>query len=167
MYWTCTWDLVRALESAFFPYCRIPATFIDSICQNNQEKVKNSEMRPNSQKLLLFCLGLHAQNSGLREVDLDPSLRRGSDMSGLSELLFFQVKFRGKGFFFWKIKENVCKVWVRTLKKSCLILRRGIIFLALGSYDLGNYCMKVFQRLFLQNFINSMLIQVTIMLFKC
>ena len=31
------------------------------------------------QKIVLNCLGLHTQNTRLREVDLEPSPKRGSD----------------------------------------------------------------------------------------
>ena len=36
-------------------------------------------MRLKSQQIVLYCLGLHTQNPGLREVDLEPSRKRGSD----------------------------------------------------------------------------------------
>ena len=36
-------------------------------------------MRSNSQQIVSYCLGLHTQNPGLREVDLEPSPKRGSD----------------------------------------------------------------------------------------
>ena len=36
-------------------------------------------MRFNSQQIVLYCLGLHTQNPGLREVDLELSPKRGSD----------------------------------------------------------------------------------------
>ena len=36
-------------------------------------------MRSNSQQIVLYCLGPHTQNPGLREVDLEPSPNRGSD----------------------------------------------------------------------------------------
>ena len=45
----------------------------------NQKKAKNPEMRFNSQQIISYCLGLHTQNPGLREVDLEPSPKRGSD----------------------------------------------------------------------------------------
>ena len=38
------WDLVRALESVSPASCKTPATFIDSICPNNQPG-KNKESR--------------------------------------------------------------------------------------------------------------------------
>ena len=41
---TYTWDLVPALESASPASCKTPATFIDSICPNNQPG-KNKESR--------------------------------------------------------------------------------------------------------------------------
>ena len=36
-------------------------------------------MASNSQQIELYCLGLHTQNPGLREADLEPSPKRGSD----------------------------------------------------------------------------------------
>ena len=45
----------------------------------NQEKTKNSEMRSNFQQIVLYCFGQRTQNSGLREVDLETSPKRGSD----------------------------------------------------------------------------------------
>ena len=36
-------------------------------------------MRSNSQQIVSYCLGLRTQNPGLREVDLEPSPKRGSD----------------------------------------------------------------------------------------
>ena len=75
-----TWDLVWALESASPASCKTPTTFIDSIRQKiNQKKAKNPEMRFNSQQIVSYCLGLRTQNPGLREVDLEPSPKRGSD----------------------------------------------------------------------------------------
>ena len=36
-------------------------------------------MRFNSLQIVSHCFGLHTQNPGLREVDLERSLKRGSD----------------------------------------------------------------------------------------
>ena len=36
-------------------------------------------MRFNSQQIVSYCLGLRTQNPGLKEVDLEPSPKRGSD----------------------------------------------------------------------------------------
>ena len=36
-------------------------------------------MTSNFQQIVSYCLGLRTQNPGLREVDLEPSLKRGSD----------------------------------------------------------------------------------------
>ena len=36
-------------------------------------------MRSSSQRIVSYCLDLPTQNLGLREVDLEPSLERGSD----------------------------------------------------------------------------------------
>ena len=64
---TYTWDVVQALESA------PPAQTV------NQEETKDLEKRSNSQQVVLYCLGLRTQNQGLREVDLEPSPKRGRD----------------------------------------------------------------------------------------
>ena len=45
----------------------------------NQKKAKNPEMRFDSQQIVSYCLGLYVQNPGLREVDLEPSPKQGSD----------------------------------------------------------------------------------------
>ena len=45
----------------------------------NQEQANNTEMRSNSQQIVLYCLGLCTQNAGLRKVDLEPSPKRGID----------------------------------------------------------------------------------------
>ena len=45
----------------------------------NQEKTKNPEMRLKFQQIISYCLGLRTQNPGLREVDLEPSPKTGSD----------------------------------------------------------------------------------------
>ena len=77
---THTWDLVWALESASPASCKTPATSIDSIRPNNHlEETKNPEKRSNIQQILSYCLGLRTQNPRLREVDLEPSRKRGSD----------------------------------------------------------------------------------------
>ena len=79
-YSTYTWDLAWALASASPASCKTPATFIDSIHPNKSpEKTKNPEMRFNFQQIISYCLGLHTQNPGLREVDLESSPKRGSD----------------------------------------------------------------------------------------
>ena len=36
-------------------------------------------MRSNSKQTVSYCLGLHTQNPGLKEVGLEPSPKRGSD----------------------------------------------------------------------------------------
>ena len=78
-YSTFTWNLVWALESASPASVKTPATFIDSICPNNQKERNYPQKRSNAQQIVLFCLGLRTQNPGLREVDLEPSPKRGSD----------------------------------------------------------------------------------------
>ena len=85
-YPTYTCGLCQALESASSASCKTPATFIDSICHFyllhqtiSRKKAKNPEIRFKSQQIILHCLGLHTQNPGLREVDLEASPKRGSD----------------------------------------------------------------------------------------
>ena len=68
-----------ALDSASADSCKTPATFIDSIRPINQKKAKNLEIRFNSYQIVSYCHGLGKQNPGLREVDLEPSPKRGSD----------------------------------------------------------------------------------------
>ena len=80
LYSTHTWDLLRALESVSPASCKTPATSIDSIRPNNHlRRNKNLERRSSSQQIKSYCLGPPTQNPGLREVDLEPSLKRGSD----------------------------------------------------------------------------------------
>ena len=55
-YLTYTWDLVRGFESAFPAYCKISATFIDSMCPNNQPE-KSKEPR-NEIQLPTNCIVL-------------------------------------------------------------------------------------------------------------
>ena len=45
----------------------------------NQKKAKKPEMRFNSQQIVSYCLGLRIQNPRLREVELEPSSKRGSE----------------------------------------------------------------------------------------
>ena len=77
---TYTLDLLQALELASPVSCKIAATSIHSICPRNQpRRKKNPGRRSNSQPIVLYCLGLHMQNPGLREVDLEPSPKIGSE----------------------------------------------------------------------------------------
>ena len=55
-----------------------PHLLIPSVQKINHKKAKNPEMRFNSQQIILYCLGLRTQKPGLREVDLEPSPKRGS-----------------------------------------------------------------------------------------
>ena len=55
-----------------------PHLSIPSAQTINQKKTKNPEMKSNSQHTVAYCLGLHIQNPGLKEVDLQPSPKRGS-----------------------------------------------------------------------------------------
>ena len=56
-----------------------PHLMIPSAETINQKEAKNPEMRFHSPQIELYCLGLDSQNLGLREVDLEPSPKRGSD----------------------------------------------------------------------------------------
>ena len=76
-----TWGTVWASESAFplppgryRPHLLIPPAQI-----TNQKKAKNPEMTFNSQQIVSYCLDLRTQNQGLREVDLEPSAKRGAN----------------------------------------------------------------------------------------
>ena len=44
-----------------------------------RKKERTPEMRFNLQQIVSYCLGLRTQNPGLREVDLEPSPKRGSE----------------------------------------------------------------------------------------
>ena len=69
-----------AIESASPASSKTPVTFLDSNCVNDdQKKAENAEIRFSSQQIVSYCLGLHTQNPGLRQVDLEPSSKRGSD----------------------------------------------------------------------------------------
>ena len=71
-------DLVQILESTSLPPARHQPNLSTQII--NQEKAKNPEIRSNSQQIISNCLGLSTpMNPGLREVDLIPSCKRGSD----------------------------------------------------------------------------------------
>ena len=75
-----TWDLVRALESASPASCKTPATSHSlHLPKQSSKKKQNPEKRSNTQQIVSYCLGLRTQNPGLREVDLEPSPKRGSD----------------------------------------------------------------------------------------
>ena len=78
---TYAWDLMQALEPVSSTSCKTPTTFIDSICPNTQpgKKTEDREMRSNFQQIV----GLHTQNSGLREMDLELSPKRGCDKSNM------------------------------------------------------------------------------------
>ena len=60
------------------PATHQPHLLIPSAQTINQEKAQNSEMRSKSQQILLYCLRLHTKNPGIRKVDLEHSLKRGS-----------------------------------------------------------------------------------------
>ena len=70
----------------------------------NQEKTKKREIRYNFQQIILYYLGLHTQNPGLREVDLEPSPKRGSD------------------------KINMQKQGRNTQKKASYIIQPGVTY---------------------------------------
>ena len=66
-------------EYALLPASHQPHLLISSIQRINQQEPKNTKMRSNVQQIPPYCLGLHTQNPGLREVNLEPSPNRGSD----------------------------------------------------------------------------------------
>ena len=76
-----TWDLVWAMESAYSSSIKTtPALSTDSIRPNNQlTRNKESWKRSNSQQIKLYCQGQCTQNPGLREVELEPNSKKGSD----------------------------------------------------------------------------------------
>ena len=79
-YSTYTWDHVQTLSKHPLPPARHePHLLIASARTINQKKAKNPEMRSNSHQIVMYCLGLHTQNPMLREVDLEPIPKRGSD----------------------------------------------------------------------------------------
>ena len=77
------------LESGAGPWVSIPCLLQDTNHiywyhlpkMINQEKTQNSEMRSNLQQIGLYYLGLCTQNPGLTEVDLEPSAKRGTNMT--------------------------------------------------------------------------------------
>ena len=56
-----------------------PHLLIPSTNTINHKKPKKQEMIFHSQKIESYYLGLHRQNPGLREVDLEPNPKIGSD----------------------------------------------------------------------------------------
>ena len=56
-----------------------PDLLIPSLQTITQKKAKNQEMGFDSQQIVSYCLGLRTQNPGLREEDLEPSLKRKSE----------------------------------------------------------------------------------------
>ena len=72
--------MVRALESGSPASCKTPATFIDSIRPNNQpgkNKESRNEIQLSANRIVLRWPTY--TKPGLREVDLEPSPKRGSD----------------------------------------------------------------------------------------
>ena len=68
------------LGSGTGPWVSIPCLLKDtSHLTINLKKAKNPEMRFNSQQIVSYGLGLCTQNPGLRQVDWEPSPKRGSD----------------------------------------------------------------------------------------
>ena len=72
---------------------------------DQEKKTSDPEMRSNSQQIVSYCLGLSTENPGLREVDLEPSTKRGNDkIKMLKQRRNTQKKAnRNKG----KIKANL------------------------------------------------------------
>ena len=81
-----------------------PHLLIPSAQTINHEKTKNPEMRSNFQQIVSYCLGLHIQNPGLREVDLEPSPKRDSE------------------------KINMQKQGTNTQKKASRIVQPGLTY---------------------------------------
>ena len=67
------------IQHALLPARHPPHLLIPFAETINQKKANNPKIRFNSQQIVLYCLGLRTQNPGLREVDLEPSPKRGSD----------------------------------------------------------------------------------------
>ena len=62
-----------------------PHPLIPSFQTINQKEAKNSEKRTNFHEIVSYWLGVHTQNPGLRQVDLEPSPKRVSDkINGLN-----------------------------------------------------------------------------------
>ena len=75
-----SWDLVWALESAPLPPARHQSQLlIPSVQTTNKNKAENPEIRFNSQKIVMYSICLCTQTPRLREVDLPPNPKRGSD----------------------------------------------------------------------------------------
>ena len=62
-----------------------PHLLIPSAQIINEERTKNPEMRSNFQQIVSYCLDLHTQKPGLREVDLEPSPKGGSDQINMQK----------------------------------------------------------------------------------
>ena len=76
--WKCKewWEIQLTLGI----WCRHqPHVLIPSTKTINQKKAKNQEIRFNSHEIVLYSLGLRTENRGPREVELEPSPKRGSD----------------------------------------------------------------------------------------
>ena len=74
--WCGPWSQHPLPPARHQPWLLIPST--QTI---NQKKAKNPEMRFNPKQIVSYCLGLCTENPGLREVDLEPSSKRGSGNS--------------------------------------------------------------------------------------
>ena len=102
LYSTYTWDLVRDLESTSPASARHqPHLLIQSAYKINQKKAKNPVIKFKSPGIVPTGL---TQNPGLREVDLEPSLKTGSD------------------------KINMQKQARNTQKKASHIIQPGLIY---------------------------------------
>ena len=51
--------------------------------QSSRKKQKSKKILQSSQQIVSYCFGLRTQNPGLREVDLEPSPKKGSDRINL------------------------------------------------------------------------------------
>ena len=79
-YSTYTWNLARKLKSASLPPARHqPPSLIPTAQTITEEKTKQSRNEVQLPTNHMYCLGLSTQNTGPREVNLEPSPKRGSD----------------------------------------------------------------------------------------
>ena len=68
----------RPLNQHPLPPARHQPHLLIPLAQTVNHKIAiNAEMRLNSKQIITYCLGLRTQNPGLREVDLEPSPKRG------------------------------------------------------------------------------------------
>ena len=74
------------IQNPLPPARHLPHLLIPSAQTNNHKKAKNPEMRFNLQQIPSYCLGLCTQNPAIREVDSEPSPKKGSDKINMLKL---------------------------------------------------------------------------------